>query len=58
MNCWGLWLQNKMVHKCGETNPLAFRTFLSLQLPEQQGRRADAPFWGAVVVSRCLWVGT
>lgn len=42
--------QNKMVHRCGEINPLAFRTFLSLQLPEQQGRRADAAFWRGVLV--------
>lgn len=39
---------NKMVHRSGE-NPLAFRTFLSLQLPDQSGRSKDSSFWRHVL---------
>ena len=43
-------LQNRMVHRCGECNPLAFRTFLGLQLPEQTGLSVNADFWKKALV--------
>lgn len=38
------------MQRCGECHPQAFRAFLALQLPEQNGRSADVEFWKKVLV--------